>query len=63
MKCNVGKTDKIVRWIIGVVAIALGIIYKNWWGAIGLVPLITASISSCPIYSIFGMSTCKTDKK
>ncbi len=63
MKCNVGKTDKIVRWIIGIVAIALGVYFKNWWGAVGLIPIVTASISLCPIYAIFGLSTCKIEEK
>ncbi|MBU0713292.1 DUF2892 domain-containing protein [bacterium] len=63
MKCNVGKTDKIIRWIIGIVAIALGIFFKSWWGAVGLIPIVTASMSFCPIYSIVGLSSCKVEKK
>lgn len=60
MKCNVGKVDKIFRVIIGVVIIALGFYYKSWWGAIGLIPLITAALGWCPLYLPFGLSTCKT---
>ncbi len=62
MKCNVGKTDKFLRVIVGVVALALGIIYQSWWGLIGLVPLLTAAIGTCPLYLPFGISTCKIDK-
>jgi len=62
MKCNVGKTDKFLRVIVGVVALALGIIYQSWWGLIGLVPLLTAVIGTCPLYLPFGISTCKIDK-
>ncbi len=60
MKKNIGKTDKIIRVIIGVVIIALGIVYQSWWGLIGFVPLITALISWCPLYVPFKMSTRKT---
>jgi len=29
MKCNVGKTDKIIRIVAGVVVIALGVIFQS----------------------------------
>ncbi len=62
MKCNVGKTDKIIRVILGVAIIAVGIYYKSWWGAIGLIPLLTGLAGNCLLYKPFGISTCKTDK-
>jgi hypothetical protein len=54
-----GKADRYVRLLIGVVIIAVGIIYQSWWGLIGLVPLLTAGMNFCPLYTIFGMSTDK----
>jgi predicted RND superfamily exporter protein len=63
MQYNVGKADKVVRIIIGVVIIALGLYFKSWWGAIGLVPLLTALIGWCPVYVPFGIKTCKTEEK
>ncbi len=64
MKCNVGKTDKIIRLIIGVTVIVLGIVFKSWWGAVGLIPLLTASISFCPLYTLLGgISTAKAEDK
>jgi len=63
MKCNVGSADKVVRIIIGLVLIVLGFIFKSWWGAIGLIPIITALISWCPLYVPFGISTCKTKEE
>lgn len=59
MKCNVGKVDKLIRYIIGVIIIAAGIYFKSWWGAIGIVPILTAAISWCPLYAPFGVKTCK----
>jgi hypothetical protein len=63
MKKNVGKTDKIVRIVIGVVILAVGYYFKSWWGLIGLVPILTAAIGWCPAYLPFGISTCKAKKK
>ena len=59
MKCNVGKTDRIIRVILGVGIIAIGIYLKSWWGAIGVIPIITAAIGWCPAYLPFGISSCK----
>ena len=61
MQCNVGKADKIVRIIIGLVIIILGLYFKSWWGAIGLVPLLTALIGWCPLYVPLGIKTSKTE--
>ncbi|WP_351125036.1 DUF2892 domain-containing protein, partial [Shewanella sp. T24-MNA-CIBAN-0130] len=35
MKCNIGKTDKIIRVILGACIIAVGVYYQSWWGAVG----------------------------
>ncbi|MFA4923593.1 MAG: DUF2892 domain-containing protein [Ignavibacteriaceae bacterium] len=63
MKKNVGSIDRVLRIVLGVVIVALGIYYQSWWGVIGIIPLFTASVSSCPLYLPFGISTCKTEKK
>ena len=59
MQCNVGKTDKIIRLVLGAGIIGAGVYYQNWLGAIGLVPIGTALIAWCPAYLPFGISTCK----
>jgi DUF2892 family protein len=59
MKCNVGKTDRIIRVILGAGIIATGVYLKSWWGAIGVIPIITAAIGWCPAYLPFGIFTCK----
>jgi len=58
MKTNVGNVDRIVRLLLGVAIIAAGLYFQNWLGVIGLVLIGTAFISFCPIYAIFGISTC-----
>jgi hypothetical protein len=59
MKKNVGKVDRIVRIILGIVIGALGIIFKSWWGLIGLIPLLTGIFGTCALYIPFGINTCK----
>lgn len=59
MKFNVGKSDKTMRIILGVIIIGLGVYFGSWWGIVGLVPLLTGLINFCPIYHLLGMSTCK----
>lgn len=58
MKINVGKIDKSARIILGLTAIGLGIYFQSWWGAVGIIPLGTALSGWCPMYSLFGVSTC-----
>lgn len=59
MQANVGQIDKTLRIIAGIVIIALGVAMGSWWGAVGLVPLLTGAINWCPAYGIFGINTCK----
>ncbi len=55
---NVGSADRIVRIVAGVALIGAGLYFKSWWGAIGVVPLLTAAIGWCPLYVPFGIRTC-----
>jgi len=48
MKCNVSKTDRNVRVLIGVTFLSLGLFFQSWWGLIGLLPLYTITIAWCP---------------
>ncbi len=60
MKKNIGKIDKSIRIIIGLALIAYGIIEHSYLGLIGLIPLITALVSWCPLYCPLSLSTsCK----
>jgi len=59
MKSNVGGIDRSLRIIVGVAIIAAGIYYQSYWGALGLVGLLTGIIGWCPVYLPFGLSSCK----
>ncbi len=58
MTKNVGGIDKTIRIIVGLAVIAAGVFYESYWGAVGLVPLVTALIGWCPPYAIFGINSC-----
>jgi hypothetical protein len=55
---NVGGVDRVVRVVLGVAILAAGLYYKSWWGALGIVPLLTAALGTCPAYLPLGLSTC-----
>ena len=57
MKCNVGRADRIVRIILGLVIAILGVVFDSWWGLIGIVPLATGIFSFCPAYLPFKINT------
>ncbi len=59
MKINVGSTDRMLRVIAGVIIIAVGVYYQSWWGVVGLVALLTGLFRFCPLYTMFGMNSCK----
>jgi len=59
MQCNIGKTDKIIRLVVGLVIIGGGIAVGSWWGLIGLIPIVTALVGFCPLYVPFKINTNK----
>ena len=60
LKQNEGSIDRILRVIVGIALISM-VFYglKTNWGWVGLIPLITGLVGSCPLYSILGLSTKK----
>ncbi|MBS9476377.1 YgaP family membrane protein [Ancylobacter radicis] len=61
MTRNLGSLDRAVRVVIGLGLLSLILVLEGnlrWLGLIGLVPLLTAMIGNCPLYSVFGLSTC-----
>lgn len=50
--------DKTIRIIAGLAILGAGWYYQNWWGLIGIVPLLTVAFSTCPLYTLFGINTC-----
>jgi hypothetical protein len=60
MKSNVGGVDRAIRITVGA-ALVLATLF-GWvgaWGWIGLVPIATGTLGTCPAYLPFGINTCK----
>ena len=63
MKTNVGGVDRILRIVLGLVLIALTLSGTiGVWGWIGVVPLLTAALGTCPLYTVLGFSSCPMKK-
>jgi len=55
---NVGPIDRVLRVVLGAVLLTLAFAGpKTAWGYLGLIPLVTGMLGSCPLYSILGIST------
>lgn len=69
MKQNIGKADKIVRYLVSVVFIALivtGVVEGALAIVLGIAAVIlsaTAAISFCGLYTLIGVSTHKAEKQ
>lgn len=58
-KTNVGGIDRALRIIVGLALIGLTLAGTiGAWGWIGIVPVITGTLKTCPLYSLVGISTC-----
>ena len=63
MKTNVGGIDRTLRIVIGLALIGLTLAGTiGPWGWIGVVPLITAALGTCPLYTLLGLNTCPRGK-
>jgi len=54
---NVGPVDRIIRTVLGIAIVAIGVAFHSWWGLVGAVPLLTAAVGFCPLYSLLRIST------
>jgi hypothetical protein len=56
---NVGDLDRGLRIAVGLAMIAAVLAgFIGAWGWIGVVPLATGLMRSCPVYSLLGIRTC-----
>ena len=60
MTKNVGGIDRIVRVLLGLALVAMGLYTQSWWGAVGLVPLLSGLVGWCPMYVPLNVSTAKS---
>jgi uncharacterized membrane protein len=60
---NMAGSDRVIRVILGVIFVALALLYGGLLyiilGVLGVVFILTSAVNSCPIYSALGISTKK----
>ena len=61
---NEGTVDRAVRVLAGIAILSLAFIGpKSPWGYIGILPIVTGLLGSCPAYTLLGLSTCPVKKR
>lgn len=57
---NEGAADRVLRVTVGVVLLSLVFVGPQTpWGLLGLIPIATGLMGSCPAYTLLGISTCR----
>ena len=61
---NESTFDRGLRVLLGAGVLSLAFVGPQTpWGYLGLIPLVTGALGSCPIYTMFGIGTCKIETK
>ncbi len=61
---NEHPIERGVRVVLGLALISLAFIGPQTpFGWIGIVPLLTGLLGTCPLYTVFGFSTCPVKNK
>ena len=61
---NEHAADRGIRIVAGLALLSLVWVGpQTAWGWVGLVPLVTGLVGSCPLYRVLGISTCSTGKR
>lgn len=56
---NEGTVDRVLRVVAGVAILSLVFVGPQTpWGWLGLIPLVTGIVGSCPVYTLLGLRTC-----
>jgi hypothetical protein len=60
---NEHTVDRGLRIVLGLGLLSLAVAGPQTpWGYVGLVPLLTGLLGSCPLNTVFGLSTCPIAK-
>ncbi|NEX45080.1 YgaP family membrane protein [Pseudotabrizicola algicola] len=66
LKTNVGGIDRILRIVVGLALIAGFFLNTDgayrWLYLLGVIPLATGLLQTCPLYTLLGISTCPLKK-
>ncbi|WP_242336935.1 MULTISPECIES: YgaP family membrane protein [Anaeromyxobacter] len=60
---NEGILDRTIRVVVGLALLSLTVAGpRPLIGLIGVIPLLTGLVGFCPLYRLFGLSTCPMPK-
>jgi len=59
---NEGTVDRALRVALGLGLLFVALTGRGAWGFIGVVPLLTGMLGSCPLYSLLGINTCSVKR-
>jgi hypothetical protein len=63
LRTNEGTLDRVIRVVVGAGLLSMAFVGPATpWGFLGIIPLATGLIGTCPAYTVFGLTTCPTAK-
>jgi hypothetical protein len=61
---NERHAERVIRVVLGFAVISLAFFGpKTPWAYLGIVPVLTGLIGTCPLYTVLGISTCPVARK
>lgn len=63
MKTNESPIDRLLRIVVGIGILSLAFVGpRTPWAYVGILPIATGIVGMCPLYALFGISTCRSCK-
>lgn len=61
---NEHTVERAARVLLGIGLLAIAFVGpRTPWGYLGIIPLVTGLVGSCPLYTLFGISTCSMSER
>jgi hypothetical protein len=58
MRKNIGRIERIVRVVLGIVVVSLAFVGpRSSWAFLGIIPIVSGLIGYCPPYALLGIDT------
>jgi len=55
---NVNDPERVIRFLVGAVITSLAFWGpQNYWFLLGIIPMMTGFVGTCPLYSMLGINT------
>ena len=56
---NEHMVERVLRVVLGLGILSLAFLGpKTPWAYLGIIPIVTGLLGSCPVYTLLGLSTC-----